>query len=99
MNVVRVTKVEPLDGYRLRLRFNDGLEGTVDISAVVAFQNDYARLRDPAFFRQVAVEKDFGAIVWPGDLDIDPYTLYVEATGRDIQLDDGTTIRPAGVSL
>ena len=99
MDMVRVIEVQPLEGYCLRVRFNDGSEGTVDISSVIPFQNDYARLRDPDFFCQVSVEKDFGAIVWPGDLDIDPLTLYMEATGREVRLDDGVIMRPSAREL
>lgn len=97
MQVVRVVEVEPVGGYRIRLRFEDGAEGSVDVSTLIPFANDYERLRDPDFFRQVAIEKEFGSIVWPGDLDVDPYTLYAEATGKELRLNDGSVIRPSGV--
>ena len=69
--VLRVTEVQPLEGYRLRITFNDGAVRDVD------FAEDLERaggtlaepLRDPAYFRQVRVDEQLRTIVWPNGLD------------------------------
>src|SRR5712692_2336817 len=89
---VRVVDVNPLKDRKVHVRFQDGLEGVVDIGALMPFDGVFAPLEDPFFFEQVRVDPESGTIAWPGNLDLDPYTLYVEATGRELRLNDGTVI-------
>lgn len=79
-----VTSVEPKDGYRLFLRFEDGAAGIVDVAELVEFTGVFAPLRDPAYFEQVRVEPDIGTIVWPNGADLDPIVLYAHAAGRPV---------------
>jgi hypothetical protein len=76
-----VTKVRPLDRYRLHLRFEDGVEGVVDLEKLIRFEGVFAPLRDPSFFEQVAVDPELGAICWPNGADLDPDVLYSHVTG------------------
>lgn len=77
----RVNSVEPLDGYRLRVRFADGVEGEVDLSDMVG-KGVFAAWQDRAEFLKVAVDPETGTLTWPGGLDICPDSLYEEVTGR-----------------
>ena len=72
----RVVEATALPGHRLFVRFVDGLTGLVDLSALIASPNAgvFARLRDPALFKQVHV--DLGAVVWPGNLDLAPDAMH-----------------------
>ena|SRR3989344_3449092 len=72
----RVTGVEALSDYRLKVRFRDGLEGTADLSRLIAGGQAgvFAELRDPALFEQVRVE--CGVVTWPGELDLAPDAMY-----------------------
>ena len=72
----RVREVTALPGYRLAVRFADGLAGTVDLAALVWSPKAgvFASLRDPAQFGQVYVE--LGAVTWPGELDLAPDAMY-----------------------
>jgi Protein of unknown function (DUF2442) len=72
----RVADVETLPGYRLRVCFLDGLEGIVDMSALIASPDAgvLAALTDPAAFDRAFVQ--LGAICWPGDLDIAPDAIH-----------------------
>jgi hypothetical protein len=73
-----VAEVTALDGYRLHVRFIDGLEGQVDMSALVHSPGAgvFAQLADPALFAGVYVE--YGAVTWPGEIDLAPDTMYSE---------------------
>jgi uncharacterized protein DUF2442 len=59
----------------LRLAFEDGLTGEVEV---------LARMRGPVFddarteagFAKVAVDRETGTVVWPGGADLAPDTLY-----------------------
>ena len=74
----RVSAVEALDGWRLRVQHNDGVTGTVDMSGLVhaAHAGVFAALRDEALFRQVFL--DLGAVTWPGEIDLAPDAMHDE---------------------
>lgn len=74
----RVSQVKALPNFRLRVRFLDGLKGTVDMSAMVHSPDAgvFRVLADPALFKQVFV--DLGAVTWPGELDLAPDAMYAE---------------------
>ena len=71
-----VTNVELLDGFRLHITFEDGVEGTVDIQEIVDFTGIFSLLADPEYFSQVSVDSDLGTICWPNHADLDPDVLY-----------------------
>jgi hypothetical protein len=73
--IVHVTDVESCGRHRLRLRFEDGIEGELDFSDEV-WEGVFAPLADPAAFAQVELDRELGTIVWPGGADIAPETLY-----------------------
>jgi hypothetical protein len=71
-----IIDVQPLEGYRLALTFEDGLEGVIDVQALVPFTGLFKPLKDPAYFRQVEVNPDIGTVCWPNQADLDPDVLY-----------------------
>lgn len=81
-----VVEVTPLEGYRLRLRFEDGAVGEVDVSKIVRFEGVFATLRVRERFLEVKVEPEAGTICWPGGADLDPEVLYSLATGTPIEI-------------
>ena len=72
----RVTAVEILPGFRLRVVFADGVSGFVDMSRLVHSPRAgvFAALGDPGAFAQVRLE--YGAVAWPGKLDLAPDAMH-----------------------
>ena len=70
----KVVKVETLEGYRLRVTFDDDVGGVVDLSERL-FGPVFEPLKDPAFFRQVSID-EFGALCWPNGADLAPDALH-----------------------
>ena len=72
----RVMHVQALPGYRLAVQFVDGTAGEVDLSRLVTSEQGgvFSRLRDPALFAEVCL--DYGAVSWPGELDLAPDAMY-----------------------
>lgn len=66
----------PTEGCAVYVRFEDGLSAEVDLSYLLDYGGVFAPLRDPAFFRRVRADAEAGTIVWPGEVDIAPETLY-----------------------
>lgn len=72
----RITSVEPLDSFVVRLRFDDGVERDLDLVDVL-WGPVFAPLReDIDLFRQVHVDEELGTIVWPNGADLDPDVLH-----------------------
>ncbi len=90
--MVEVVEARPLEGLKLWLRFSDGKEGVVDLSAL-ELPGLLSRLRDPGFFAQVRVDPELGAPVWPGGLDLDPLVLYARALAREAGVHPTTASR------
>jgi hypothetical protein len=80
----RVAVVEPLPNFMLRVRFNDGLEGIVEMASLIrsADAGVFAVLADPTIFGKVGVAH--GAVTWPGELDLAPDAMHqeIQAQGR-----------------
>jgi uncharacterized protein DUF2442 len=74
-NMLRVTDAEPLDAYRLRVTFNDGVVRDVDCSFLLHGTLGEP-LRDPEYFRQVRVDEEARTVVWPNGLDPAPELLH-----------------------
>lgn len=68
-----VVEVKPEPGYCLFVSFEDGLSGRVRLREE-ELTGALAPLRDTGFFEQVFV--DFGAVAWPGDIDLAPDAMY-----------------------
>ena len=80
--MIKVTKLEPLDNFGLRLQFSDGTSGVLDCRAIVAEDGPMVEpLRDPEFFARAFIT--FGAPTWPNGYDMAPWTVRaeLEATG------------------
>ncbi len=70
----KVSRVKPLDGYRIYVEFEDGTAGQIDLSDRL-FGPVFEPLRDEREFRKVAVD-EFGAVAWPCGADLAPDALY-----------------------
>lgn len=75
-------EVTPLDGYTVRVRFEDGTSGDVDLSYLADYGGVFEPLRDLDYFRRLRADPDAGTIVWPNEADIAPETLYAHAQRR-----------------
>jgi hypothetical protein len=70
-----VVEVIPEPGYCLFVRFKDGLNGRVRLR-LEELTGALAPLRDVQFFKRAYI--DYGAVAWPGDIDLAPDEMYVQ---------------------
>ena len=80
--LLQVTKVRYLAGYRLELHFNDESVKEVDLAGEL-YGEVFAPLREQAYFRQVAVNRETNTIEWPNGADLAPEFLH--EIGKDIE--------------
>ncbi len=71
-----VQEVKVVGEYKLFVRFDDGLEGEVNISEIIPFKGIFEKLKDHKYFKTVKVNQELGTIVWDNGADISPAYLY-----------------------
>lgn len=74
--LVDIVKVEPLDGFKARIEFEDGAKKVVDLEKYLHGPIFEPIRRDPAFFRSMSIVD--GTITWPNEADIDSEVLYYD---------------------
>jgi hypothetical protein len=72
---LHVTRVSYLQSYELELEFSDGIVKKVDLSKEL-YGEVFDPLKDPEFFKQVAVNEETNTIEWPNGADFAPEFLY-----------------------
>jgi Protein of unknown function (DUF2442) len=71
-----LVEAQPLDGYRVRLRFEDGLAADIDFSYLLEYGGVFEPLHDIHYFRRLRLDETRVTIEWPNEVDIAPETLY-----------------------
>jgi hypothetical protein len=83
---IDVVEVRPLGGYRVHLRFEDGVEGDLDLGDMIEFKGILAPLSDEKEFSKVRLHAELGTIVWPNGADLDPDVLHAKISGKQLDL-------------
>jgi len=78
--MARPLDVKALPNFRIRLTYDDGITGEVDLSDLAGL-GVFKAWDDIAFFNSVRLGSN-GAIEWGTDLDICPDAMYLRLTGR-----------------
>jgi len=73
--MVKVTRVERLGEYNLRLTFSDGVVGDIDLADEL-WGEMFEPLRDVPQFDSVRVDPALGTLVWSNGADLDPEGLH-----------------------
>lgn len=79
--IPKVVEVRPLEGYKLWLRFQDGVSGTVDLSGEL-WGPMFEPLKDSALFAQATIHPELETVTWPNGADLAPEFLYQAAQQR-----------------
>lgn len=74
--LVRVRRVELMEGFTVRIEFEDGTSKERDLSSLIQGAIFDELRQDPALFRTLGVEH--GTLTWANGADIDPDVLYYD---------------------
>lgn len=83
--MIRVSSVMAEPDFHLALTFSNGEHRRFDMRPYLHLPV-YRRLENPGFFALAQV--DYATVVWPGEIDIAPETLYNDS----VALDDPTPV-------
>lgn len=71
-----IIEVKVIKNYVLNLRFENGVQGNIDISEIIPFEGVFSELKDINYFSKVKLNSDLGTIVWENGADLSPSYLY-----------------------
>ncbi len=81
--MIRPTEVHPRAGYRIWLRYADGVAGKIDLSHL-AGKGVFKIWDEPGYFERVHITPH-RAIAWDDDIDLCADALYLELTGKPVE--------------
>jgi hypothetical protein len=70
----KIIACRPMPNYRVWIRFDDGLEGEIDLSDLVG-KGVFEAWKSVDFFNRVKVDPKTDTLAWGDDIDLDPYVL------------------------
>ena len=76
-----ITECRAESNYTLWLRFDDGLEGSVNLGDLVQTES-YMAISDQETFARVAIDPVSNAVTWAGGIKLDPEVLYRDLATR-----------------
>jgi hypothetical protein len=76
-----ITECRAEGNYTLWLKFDDGLEGSVNLGDLVLTES-YLAISDEQTFARVAIDPVSSAPTWTGGIQIDPEALYRDLVNR-----------------
>ena len=79
----KITDVAVLEGYHLKLTFDDGKNGTVDVSPLVG-KGVFSCWQDREVFERVQIGTS-GELLWGDQVDLCPDALYLKMTGVRVE--------------
>jgi len=78
MNMPKLTNARYAGQYQIRVSFDDGTTGTIDMKDEL-WGEVFEPLRDMSIFRDFRIDHELQTIVWPTGADLAPEYLYERA--------------------
>ncbi|MDA1051029.1 MAG: DUF2442 domain-containing protein [Planctomycetota bacterium] len=93
--MLEVTAAHYVDQFRIRVRFNSGEEGVVDLADTL-WGPMFEPLQDPAVFRRFEVSEVLHTVKWENDADLAPEFLYQKMVEQSCAPKSAATPFPDG---
>lgn len=78
----KIIEVEALSGYRLQLKYTDGVEGVADVSHLTG-KGVFKAWEEEDFFQFVLINPKTHTVEWESGIDLCPDNLYAKITGKE----------------
>ncbi len=80
MRFPKVIDVKTIEKYKIEVHFNDGFKGVYDLSHL-AGKEVFKIWDEDDNFSKVFINKESGAVSWPGEIDLDSLNIYCRIKG------------------
>jgi len=80
---IKISEIKALPNYSLHIKYNNGVEGDIDLSEQVG-KGVFHKFEDINFFKKVWIGES-GAPTWNDEIDIDPINPYLLITGKTFE--------------
>lgn len=77
----KIVEIKVLEGYKVWIQFEDGIQGTLDLSDLVG-KGVFASWKDPEEFAKVFIDPETHTLAWPGGVDLAPDALYEDVAAQ-----------------
>ena len=84
MDAPRISAVEPLPGYLLRVTFANGVQKLYDCTPLL-HRNAFRILKTEAFFKAVSVDTGGYGISWSDEADLSEYELWTKGEESSVE--------------
>ena len=81
--MITLTEAKYIDGYRIWIKFSDGLGGIVDFTDIIHNYPVARPLAEQNEFQRFYLD-DWPSLAWPCGFDFSPEGLYERATGQSV---------------
>jgi len=81
--LLRITEIKPMPNFHLHIKYNNGVEGDIDLSKQIGI-GVFSKFNDLNFFNKVWIGEN-GAPTWNDEVDIDPINPYLIITGKTFE--------------
>jgi Protein of unknown function (DUF2442) len=81
--MIKIIEIKPLPAYKLHIKYNNGVEGDLDLSIMVG-RGVFSNFNNINFFNNVWIGET-GAPTWEGEIDIDVINSYLKITGKTFE--------------
>ena len=81
--IPRLTEAHYVRDYVLRLKFQEGAEGEVDLEPQL-YGEVFEPLKDLEYFRRFRVDPELHTVTWPNGADFAPEFLYERVTANHV---------------
>lgn len=75
MDIPKIKKLTPMEGYRLKLEYVNGVVNIFDVKPYI-YGPWFSELGDEEYFKQVRIIDDGEGIEWPHGQNLAPHELY-----------------------
>ena len=81
--MIKPIGVRALEGFRIWIKFSDGVKGEVDLTHLSG-KGVFKAWSDRGFFENVRITP-YEAVTWGVDIDLCPDAFYLEISGRTVE--------------
>ncbi len=79
MKIPKITNVFPEENMILKVDFSNGIQKYFDCRKLLSRSDDFHKLKNPDYFKNIKVDSGGYGVSWDDELDISEYEIYSDS--------------------